>query len=234
MKTVAIVQSNYIPWKGYFDLIGLVDEFILYDDVQYTRRDWRNRNKIKTPAGPQWLTIPVNVSGRYQQLIKETTIGDPGWRAEHWKTIGRNYARAAHFRDHEATFAELYGPDDESSLSRVNRRFIEAINAILGIRTKLSWSMDYELDPELEPTAKLVALCRQAGATTYLSGPAAKAYMDEGQFAAAGIELRYMDYGGYPEYRQLHGPFDHYVSVIDLIFNEGPAASTFMKSFGQR
>ena len=99
-KTVAIVQSCYIPWKGYFDLINLVDEFILYDDRQYTRRDWRNRNRIKTPQGSQWLTIPVEVKGRYDQRIDETRISDPDWAEQHWKTLTHNYASAPHFDDY--------------------------------------------------------------------------------------------------------------------------------------
>src|SRR5437762_7629049 len=96
-KSVAIVQSCYIPWKGYFDLIASVDEFILYDDRQYTRRDWRNRNRIKTAAGTRWLTIPVQVSGRYTQRIDETRIADPRWAASHWSAIRQSYARASHF-----------------------------------------------------------------------------------------------------------------------------------------
>src|SRR5437868_14961880 len=94
MKRVAILQSNYIPWKGYFDLIAAVDEFILYDDMQYTRRDWRNRNQIKTPAGIQWLTIPVEVKGKFHQRINETQVSDPDWPRHHWRTLELNYARA--------------------------------------------------------------------------------------------------------------------------------------------
>src|SRR5438046_4323553 len=98
-RKAAIVQSNYIPWKGYFDLIRRVDEFILYDDVQYTRRDWRNRNLIKTPQGLRWLTIPVEVKGKYYQSIRDTKIADPVWAASHWQTIVHNYGRAPHVRD---------------------------------------------------------------------------------------------------------------------------------------
>src|SRR5574341_389057 len=97
MKRVAIVQSNYIPWKGYFDLIASVDEFILYDDMQYTRRDWRNRNKLKTHQGLEWVTVPVKVKGRYHQTIRETEIAGTGWAETHWKTLTLNYCRAWHF-----------------------------------------------------------------------------------------------------------------------------------------
>jgi hypothetical protein len=107
-RKAAIVQSSYIPWKGYFDLIRQVDEFILYDDVQYTRRDWRNRNLIKTPHGLSWLTIPVDVKGKYFQSIRETRIADPGWAERHWKTIVHNYSRAPHFDHHRQKLEELY------------------------------------------------------------------------------------------------------------------------------
>ena len=228
-KKLAIVQSNYIPWKGYFDLINLVDEFILFDDMQYTRQDWRNRNKIKTPNGPMWLTIPVQVKGRYSQEIRETVIADPRWNQQHWKSIVHNYARAKHFQTYRELFEELYLDCKERFLSRINYRFLTAICEILGVETKLSWSMDYRLAEG--KTERLIDLCKQAGATGYISGPTAKGYIDEELFRQEGIVLRYMDYSGYPEYNQLFPPFDHYVSIIDLIFNEGPDAPEYMKSF---
>jgi hypothetical protein len=228
-KRVAIVQSNYIPWKGYFDLLNLADEFILYDDMQYTRRDWRNRNLIKTANGLQWLTIPVQVKGRYFQKIRETEVGDPAWARDHWRSIAHSYSRAAHFKDYKDWAEELYLGAGERLLSRVNYRFLTAICRVLGIRTQISWSMDYRLAEG--QTERLVDLCKQAGATEYLSGPAAKDYMDEALFEREGIALRYMDYSGYPEYRQLFPPFEHGVTVLDLIFNEGPEATRYMKSF---
>jgi hypothetical protein len=230
-KTVAIVQSNYIPWKGYFDLIAAADEFILYDDVQYTRRDWRNRNRIKSASGPLWLTIPVDVKGKYSQTIRETRIADPDWPAAHWKTIQHNYARATFFRAYRDAFEELFLGCREEYLSQVNFRFLTRVCDLLDIHTPMRWSMDYELlDGKTE---RLVHLCRQAGATEYLSGPAARGYLDEAQFQEAGIAVRWMDYSGYPEYPQVHPPFDHAVSVLDLILNTGPAARTFMKGAGE-
>lgn len=229
-KRVAIVQSNYIPWKGYFDLINLVDEFILFDDRQFTRRDWRNRNLIKTPQGLHWLTIPVRVKGRYEQRIDETMISESEWSAKHWKTISHAYASAPFFNQYRDTVAALYTSSGEERLSDVNRRFLGALCSILGIHTRLSWSTDYPTTGDR--TARLVNLCRLAGAQEYLSGPAARAYMDEAQFEAAGIRLIYMDYGGYPEYPQLNGAFEHGVSILDLLFNVGADAPRYMKSFG--
>jgi hypothetical protein len=228
-KKVAIVQSNYIPWKGYFDLINLVDEFILFDDMQYTRRDWRNRNIIKTPAGLKWLTIPVAVKGNFSQKIKDTIISDPRWARRHWDSIVHSYSKARHFGLYREQFKELYLNCDERFLSRINYLFLSAICKILGIATTISWSENYvSVDGK---TARLVSLCQQAGATTYISGPAARDYLDESLFESGRIKLQYMDYSSYPEYNQLFQPFEHSVSIIDLIFNEGPEATKYMKSF---
>jgi hypothetical protein len=227
-KTVVIVQSNYIPWKGYFDLLGWADEFILFDDMQYTRRDWRNRNRIKSPQGPLWLTIPVQVKGRYHQRIDETRVADLNWPRSHWASIRHCYGRSPCFRDYEPVFEDLYLGLDEPYLSRINYRFLTTIAALLGIPTDIRWSTDYEATEGR--TERLVSLCRQAGATEYLSGPSARAYIEEDQFRAAGIALRYADYDGYPEYPQLYPPFDHHVSVLDLLFHVGPAAPDYLLS----
>ncbi len=233
-KKIAILQSNYIPWKGYFDIIGLVDEFILFDDMQYTKNDWRNRNKIKTPQGLKWLSIPVETSGRLTntRLIRETKIIDANWNKKHWNTLLLNYSKAEYFNEFKSFFEELYLNCHEEFLSKINYRFIKNICDLLEIKTKLSWSMDYIL-PEGK-TEKLISLCIQAGADYYLSGPSAKDYINENLFKEAGIQLEFMDYSGYPEYRQLFPPFEHGVSIIDLIFNEGLEAKKYMKCFWNR
>jgi hypothetical protein len=228
-KKVAIVQSNYIPWKGYFDLINSADEFILLDDLQYTRRDWRNRNLIKSLHGLIWLTIPVQVKGKSHQKIKDTVVSDPKWNQRHWKAIIHNYSKADYFRDLKELFEALYLCTNDKYLSEINYRFITAICKILGISTKISWSMDYDLTEE--KTARLISLCKQAGATEYVSGPTGKNYLDEDLFRSEHIKLSYIDYSGYPEYGQLYPPFEHRVSIIDLIFNLGPDATSYMKSF---
>lgn len=226
---VAILQSSYIPWKGYFDLIHSVDEFVLYDDAQFTRRDWRNRNRIKTPRGAAWLTIPVNSKGKYFEPIKHITVSDASWGLQHWRTLVANYARAPYFSQYAGTFEQLFLELTDTRLSAINFAWIQAICGLLGIRTKLSWSMDYEMVEG--KTERLVAICKQAGATSYLSGPAARDYIKPEQFDAAHVELRYFDYSGYEEYPQVHPPFDHYVSILDLLFNVGPAAPRYMLSF---
>ncbi len=228
-KRVAIVQSNYIPWRGYFDLMNQVDEFILFDNMQYTRRDWRNRNIIKSPTGSRWLTIPVEVKGKYFQEIKDTIISDRAWNRNHWKTIVHCYSQARHFSLYREMFEDLYLNTNEMHLSRINYRFLKTICRLLGINTKITWSMDYQLTGD--KTERLVNLCKQAGGTKYLSGSAAKAYLEEDLFAQEGISVEYMDYSGYREHAQLYPPFQPQVSVIDLIFNEGPNATDYMKSF---
>ena len=225
-KRAAIVQSNYIPWKGYFDMIQRVDEFILYDDVQYTRRDWRNRNLIKTPDGIRWLTIPVDVSGKYFQKILETRVADTSWARNHWSMLRQHYSKARYFPDCREWLEPLYLECEERFLSQINLRFISAICAHLDIRTRVSWSSDYEADGDRNE--RLIALCKSVGADCYLSGPAAKAYLDETVFRSAGISVEWMDYSSYPEYPQLHGTFVHGVTVLDLLLNTGSHARTYL------
>ncbi|MGJ0353796.1 WbqC family protein [Aliarcobacter cryaerophilus] len=228
MKKIAILQSNYIPWKGYFDLINMVDEFIFYDEVQYTKNDWRNRNKIKTQQGIQWLTIPVRQES-LEQKIKDTKISDKKWNIKHWRTISQNYAKAKYFKDYKDIFEELYLTCDEEYLSQINYKFITTINQILEIKTKLRWSSEFELvDGQTE---KLLGICKECNADIYLSGPAAKDYFNEELTKQENIKVEWMDYSGYKEYEQLNPPFEHGVTILDLIFNEGDRAKEFMKSF---
>lgn len=231
MKKIAILQSNYIPWKGYFDIIHMVDEFILYDDMQYTKRDWRNRNKIMTKDGLKWLSIPVSVKGKYHQKINETKVLGHEWADRHWRSIQNSYAKAGYFGMYAGRIQGIFEKcRTEAFLSRINYLFIKEICDILGIKTTITWSSDYQLADG--KTERLVALVKDAGGDCYLSGPAARDYIEDGLFREAGISLEWMDYAGYPEYTQLFGPFEHGVSILDLIFNEGPHARDFMKSFG--
>ena len=227
MKRVAILQSNYIPWKGYFDIIRAVDEFIIYDDMQYTRRDWRNRNRIKTSQGLLWLTVPVLVRGRYTQTIRETQIDGVAWAEDHWRTLAQNYSRAPCFQEVSEVVEPVYRTHRHTHLSVLNRELIGAICGYLGVRTRISNSWDYALlDGKSE---RLADLCRQAGANEYVSGPSARGYLDESVFAEQGISVEWVDYSGYPEYSQLWGPFVHEVSILDLLFNAGREAPRYMK-----
>jgi hypothetical protein len=228
MKKVAILQSNYIPWKGYFDLIAAVDEFIIYDDMQYTRRDWRNRNQIKTPQGLQWLTVPVKTKGKYVQTILETEIDGSGWASLHWKSLEQNYRKAPYFEEISSLLKPIYTESPYLYLSDLNRKLIGIICTYLGIKTKISCSTDYHLIDG--KTERLADLCRQAGGTAYISGPAAKSYIVDSVFEARSIALRWFSYDSYPEYQQLWGEFTHFVSVVDLLFNCGRNSVMFMKN----
>ncbi|MBN1187423.1 MAG: WbqC family protein [Bacteroidales bacterium] len=227
MKKIAVLQSNYIPWKGYFDIIAAVDEFILFDDMQYTRRDWRNRNKIKTPQGTAWITVPVKGKGKYSQTIRETEIDGLAWAASHWKTLNRNYRKAKHFSEIAHELEPLYLNKKYSHLSQLNRLFIEWVCMKLDIKTIISNSWDYQL--KNGQTERLADLCIQAGGSEYISGPAAQNYIDETVFHKKGIKLTWFDYNGYPEYPQLWGEFTHNVSILDLLFNCGTEARNYMR-----
>jgi hypothetical protein len=226
-KRVAIVQSSYIPWKGYFDLIRSVDEFILLDEVQFTKRDWRSRNRIKTKDGVAWLTVPVLTKGRFTQAIRDTRVSDASWGERHWQTIHANYARAPYYRDYATTLEPLYLKPVSQLLSEINHAFIAAICRVLAIETPIVSSSHYHSGEGRNE--RLLELCAAAGATEYLSGPSARGYLDESAFAAAGITVRWADYSGYPEYPQVHPPFDHHVTVLDLLFCTGPDATRYMK-----
>jgi hypothetical protein len=225
MKKIAILQSNYIPWKGYFDLIASVDEFILLDDVQFTKNDWRNRNIIKTNQGLKWLTIPVGKD--INRLTMNVEISDRNWQRKHWASIHHAYNRSLYYEEISFLLKPLYLECHHLKLSELNRLFIEIICDYLDIETKITTSQDYEFFSG--QTTRLISLCQQAGACEYISGPAAKDYLDEGLFTNAGIEVKWFEYGDYPEYRQLWGNFNHNVSIIDLLFNAGKNAALYMK-----
>ncbi len=208
-------------------MIAAVDEFILYDDMQFTRRDWRNRNQIKTPQGLSWLSVPVQSKGRYEQKIKDTEIDGTDWAATHWKSMSLNYARAPHFKEIAEWLQPIYQQQTFTNLSVLNRTLIEAVCKYLGINTVIKNSWDYELIDG--KTERLADLCKQAGGSEYISGPAAKDYIDEAVFLHYAIKLTWFDYQGYSEYPQLWGDYAHHVSIVDLLFNCGKDAPRYMR-----
>lgn len=220
---VAVLQSNYIPWKGYFDIIHDVDLFVFYDDVQYTTNDWRNRNRIKTAHGPQWLTIPV---GKHMhRLVSEVALPDDGaWAAAHWRKIEDAYRRAPFFDGYRGYVRSLLLDRTWTNLSALNQALIVGIaRDLLGLTTRFDSSQSYQ--PQGVKGERLLSLLKQIGARDYVSGPSAKSYLDEQAFAAAGIRVQWKDYAGYPAYAQLHGEFRHDVTVFDLLFHTGPNAA---------
>lgn len=223
--TVAIIQSSYIPWKGYFDIIHDVDEFIFLDDVQYTVRDWRTRNRIKTTNGSIWLTVPAG-SDR-NRLICDVSLDDNSWQEKHWRSIVHSYSRAPYFRQYGDFFENLYRGHVWTNLSEMNRHMVQHIaHELLGIRTRFTDSRAYSA--EGSKLDKILDLLRLSQADCYISGPSASNYLDPAKFERAGIALMLKDYSNYPEYEQLYPPFEHAVSIIDLIFNTGPNAADFI------
>lgn len=225
-RKVAVLQSNYIPWKGYFDLIHRVDHFVLLDEVQYTKNDWRNRNRIKTPHGAKWLTIPVEFKYSSRQSIADTVVAGHHWRRKHWTNLLSNYNRSPHFALYCDELEEAYLGSRRVYLSEINCSFLRMACRWLGIHTPILNSLDYQL--RVGKSDRLVDLCLKLGASEYLSGPAARNYLDERLFVEAGIKVSWMDYSGYPEYPQFHPPFEHAVTVLDILFHLGPHAPEFI------
>jgi len=222
---VAILQSNYLPWKGYFDIIASVDLFIFHDDLQYTKNDWRNRNKIKTFNGTKWITVPCGTSER--RLICDVKLTNSDWQIKHWNFIKTNYKNAPYFNLYANFFEEIYLKKSWCNLSNLNQYIIKNISKnFLFTKTKFSDSRKYSL--KKTKSDRVVELLKKVGATTYLSGPSGKNYLDEKIFFEEGIELEWMSYDGYPIYSQIHQLFEHNVSIIDLLFNTGPNAREYL------
>ena len=225
MKTVVVLQSNYIPWKGYFDLVNDADFFIFYDDLQYTKNDWRNRNRIKSANGSEWITIPAGSD--CSRLICEVELTNSAWQVKHWKTIKQNYAGCPYFDHYRAFFEEVYLGKCWGTLSELNHFLIRHIaRDFLGIDTEFADSRSYALSGQKQD--RLLELLAKVGAQRYVSGPAARGYIDSERFSEAGIDLVWKDYSGYPEYSQRFPPFEHGVSIVDLLFSVGPDAPWYI------
>lgn len=226
MRRVAILQSNYVPWRGYFDLMDDADVFIVYDEVQYTKNDWRNRNKLKTRQGTGWLTVPVRRDG-LDTRIDEARIDWTGdWTGRHRSQLTDSYRDAPHWEPVAGEFLAIIEKRHER-LSALNLDLLRWAAARLGIATELITSGT--LPGGEGKTGRLVALVKAAGGTSYLSGPAAESYLDLDAFTRAGIAVEYKSYD-YAPYPQLWGPFEGAVSILDLLLNTGPEARDHLKS----
>jgi len=224
MKSVAIIQSNYIPWIGYFNIINNVDHFVLLDDVQYTRRDWRNRNLILTSKGQKWLTIPVNVKGNFNITIQEVFSTDDNWRRDHWNALINSYKKLPYFNIFEGLFRDQYLNQKESNLSAINFGFISSINKVLDISTPLSWSTDFQGCPT-EKSERLLHICKCLKADTYVSGKLAQSYLDVRRFNQEGVAVKWVNYPNYATESKMPG-FVVGVSVLDTIFRFGHDAKS--------
>jgi hypothetical protein len=229
-KTIAILQSNYIPWKGYFDIIAAVDEFLIFDEAQFTRRDWRNRNKIVLNGGLHWLTIPVVSKGKYNSPIDEMEVLEKSWAEKHWRSIKHAYGKAPFF--------SLYGPLLEgcyaqaatlSLLTEINELFLRRISKVLELPAEFRHTKVVPRHAST-PTGRLVEICKGRKADVYISGPAARDYIQPAEFEAAEVMLIYADYSGYPSYRQGTPSFEHGVSIVDTLMQCGPETRKQLKS----
>ncbi|QZN82697.1 WbqC family protein [Stenotrophomonas sp. DR822] len=224
-KRIAVLQSSYIPWKGYFDIIHDVDAFIFYDDVQFTYQDWRSRNRVIANGSPVWLTVPTGSD--IKRLINEVKLPNKSWQRKHWSTIRHAYTKSPFFHELSPRLEELFLERQWDSLSEMNQHMTQVIaRDLLGIKTEFLDSRAFSA--EGSKLDRLINLLQKAGATHYLSGPAARSYIDPDRFAAAGIELEYKDYSGYPTYKQYSNSFEHAVSILDLLFNAGPDAPHYI------
>lgn len=223
MKKIAILQPNYIPWKGMFDLASRVDVFVFYDDVQYTTKDWRNRNTVKSPSGPVWLTVPVLSKGRRGQLVCDALIDiDSSWQEKHFKTLVSCYSKAPFFRQHVGLIEDILMSRRWDRIADLDIYATKLLAKALQI--EVEWVRASDLAQGGSKTGeKVLNICDQLGCDYFLNGPSSRAFMDEGLFIQRGVTLDFMEYS-YPEYPQLFGPFIHQVSVLDVLFNCGPDA----------
>lgn len=225
MKTVVILQSSYIPWKGYFDLIRDADLFVFYDDRQFTKRDWRTRNKIKTPQGCKWITVPVG--GDTDRYICDVLINDFSWQRSHWDSIKQNYIMCKYFNLYRGFFEDIYLSKRWGNISTMNQYIIKAISSdLLGINTEFSDSREFNASGD--KLDRLLDIVVKTRATNYISGPSAKDYIIPELFKEIGVNLIWKDYSNYPVYPQSYPPFEHGVSILDLLFNVGPAAQDYI------
>jgi hypothetical protein len=228
MKCV-ILQPSYIPWRGYFDLVFQADVFVFYDDVQYDKHGWRNRNRVKTHQGPVWLSIPVFNKGAVSQhmLINQVEINNKQpWNSKHWRTLQQAYSKAPYFNRY-ADLLEGFYNDPPPMLADFNIEFSIALAGELGIH-HTRFIRSSELRVEGQKTDRLIAILKKLGADHYISGPSARDYIEPEKFDRAGIQLTYMQYN-YPEYPQLYPPYDAQLSILDLLFMTGPEAMSYIQ-----
>lgn len=219
MCRVIITQPNYIPWKGYFSPMRKIDYLVMYDDVQYTKRDWRNRNYLIGNNGPELLTIPVITKGKFSQKINETKISDHNWNKKHWKFIYLNYKKSKYFYKYSDIFEDLFMSIDTELLSEINITFIKKIVELLNINIKILKSSDFNVSGDRNE--KLLKICKLLNTKTYISGPSAKSYIDEGLFKKNDLLIEYNSYHNFKVYNQMWNGFDHNVSIVDMLFNLG-------------
>jgi len=231
---VVILQPSYIPWRGYFDQIRRANLFIFYDDIQYDKHGWRNRNQIKTAQGKQWLTIPVHSHGVTEGIpIKDVRIDwSKPWTKNHLKALTFSYNKAPYFKKYFPLIDSFYARHDET-LADFTIATTEAITRALGILSTRFIRSSEILGINGQKTDRLIQILSKVGAKHYISGPSAHNYIEQDKFDAAGIALEYIKYD-YPEYEQLYPPFEPFVSVLDLLFMNGERALDYIVNMQEK
>lgn len=213
-----ILQPGYLPWLGFFEQVYKSDIFVIYDDVQFDKNGWRNRNRIKTANGVQWLTIPVFLKSQNKPLIKDVRIDNKiNWKKKHLESIKVNYSKAEFYLQYYSMFEELLSKDWDF-LIELDMEFIFRICHALGIKREIKFSSEMSVDGD--KNARLINICKKFNANKFFEGQSGKDYMDIDLFKKNGIEVEFQNYK-HPEYRQLYGDFIPYLSIVDLLFNEG-------------
>jgi hypothetical protein len=216
---IGILQPGYLPWLGFFDQMNKTDVFVFYDDVQYDKGGWRNRNRIKTVNGVQWLTVPVHSSNGDSRKINEIKIDNKSnWRKKHLLSITQSYSKSPYFKKHIGVFQEAYD-QNWNYLVDIDIYFINKISEALGMHNKVTVRSS-ELDIHGDKISRLINICRYFNADTFYEGAAGKDYIDVEVFRRENITVDFQDYR-HPEYDQLFGVFIPYLSIIDLLFNCG-------------
>jgi len=226
VNRIAVLQPSYLPWLGFFEQMMSVDTFVFYDDVQYTKNDWRNRNRIKTKDGFLWLTIPVKGSTSLQ--IREVRIdNNQNWQEKHQKTLVQLYSKAPYFEEVLVLFEPLWNKKYEFLLDAVVDS-ITIITEYLNIETKIIFSSEIKVSGN--KNEKLINICKTLGASEYYSGLAAQNYLDNELFNRNGINIAFQHYQ-HPLYPQMHGNFVSHLSIIDLLFNCGKKSRQMIKDY---
>jgi len=216
--TVVILQPGYIPWLGFFDQMYKSDTFVILDDVQYDKHGWRNRNRIKTAQGIQWMTVPVLTSGKNNLIIKDVLIDNrTGWQKKHLKSIEQNYKKSQFFKEYFYIFEEILSKEWKYLID-LDMEFIYRLNAILGLNRKIIFAS--ALNIKTDKTERLINICQILNADSYLTGDAAKDYIEKDKFDNNNIRLEFHNYS-HPTYKQLYGKFMPFLSIVDLLFNNG-------------
>lgn len=229
MRKIAILQPNYIPWKGVFDLIDRVDHFVFYDDVQYTKKDWRNRNYIKSKDSDLLLSVPVKTKGKTGQLIKDTLIdNDHKWQMKHYKSIVNCYKQSQFFERYHFILEELYLNNTWNLLSELNVFSTKIISKAINIQT--NWHLSSNLSKSGSKIGdKAIKICKELNCNYFINGPSSKKFLDLNLFKKNNIHVEFIKYE-FPLYHQQYTPFSHNVSILDVIFNCGPNALKFIRN----